>query len=145
MECIIFVGIQGSGKSGFFKERFADTHVRVNRDMLKTRAREARFFTLCLETGQPCVIDNTNPAIADRAPFIAAAKARGFRVVAYFFDVPVKEALARNAARVGKARIPVPGIFRTAKLLQPPVASEGFDEIHRVQLVDGRPVAVRES
>ena len=67
MECVIFVGIQGSGKSAFFKARFADTHVRVNRDMLKTQNRQRRFFELCLETGQPYVIDNTNPLVTDRA------------------------------------------------------------------------------
>ena len=80
MQCVIFIGIQGSGKSAFFKGRFGDTHVRINRDMLKTANRERRFFQLCLETGQPCVIDNTNPLGADCAAFIAPAKARGFRV-----------------------------------------------------------------
>jgi hypothetical protein len=41
--------------------------VRINRDMLKTQARERRFFELCLETGQPCVIDNTNPPTGSRS------------------------------------------------------------------------------
>jgi predicted kinase len=40
MEAVIFVGIQGTGKSTFYKERFFDTHVRINLDMLKTRHRE---------------------------------------------------------------------------------------------------------
>ena len=118
--------------------RFADTHVRVNRDMLKTRNRERRFFELCLETGQPCVIDNTNARASDRAVFIAPAKARGFRVIGYFLDVPARDALARNATRDGKARVPVFGVLRTAKILQVPLASEGFDELHRVQMADGR-------
>lgn len=138
MQCVIFVGIQGSGKSAFFKARFADTHVRINRDMLKTRHRERRFLELCLETGQPCVIDNTNPRAADRAAFIAQAKARGFRIIGYFFDVPVKDALARNASRGGKARVPVFGVLRTAKILQRPELSEGFDELYRVQVTDGQ-------
>jgi predicted kinase len=138
MQCVIFIGIQGSGKSAFFKARFADTHVRINRDMLKTRHREWRFFELCLETGQPCVIDNTNPVAIDRAAFIAPAKARGFRIIGYFFDVPVKEALARNANREGKAKVPVFGVLRTAKILQRPELSEGFDELHRVQVTNGQ-------
>src|SRR5687767_12826593 len=115
MECVIFIGVQGSGKSAFFKAQFADTHVRINRDMLKTANRGRRFFELCLETGQRCVIDNTNPVAADRATFIVPAKARGFRVVGYFFDVPVKEALGRNSKREGKAKVPVFGVLRTAK------------------------------
>src|SRR5688500_528159 len=93
---------------------------------------------MCLETGQPCVIDNTNSRVADRAAFIPPAKARGFRVVGYFFDVPVKEALARNASREGKARVPVVGVLRTAKILQRPELSEGFDELHRVQITEGK-------
>ena len=137
MECVIFVGIQGSGKSAFFKARFADTHVRINRDMLKTRAREERFFQLCLETGQRCVIDNTNPRIADRAAYIAAAQGRGFRVEGYFFDPTVKDALSRNAARTGAARIPIPGVLRTAKILERPRLGEGFDVLFRVTLNAG--------
>lgn len=132
MECVIFIGIQGSGKSAFFKERFADTHMRLNLDMLRTRPREQRFFELCLEFGQRCVIDNTNPTTADRARYIAPAKARGFSVVGYFFDIPVRDALARNAARQGKQRVPVPGLLSTAKRLERPKRAEGFDELHRV-------------
>lgn len=138
MECVIFVGIQGSGKSAFFKERFADTHVRLNLDMLKTRAREARFFALCLETRQRCVVDNTNPTPAARAVYLSAAKSHGFRTIGYFFDVPVRDALARNAARAEKQRVPVPGIFGTAKRMQPPQLAEGFDELFRVTVGDGR-------
>jgi predicted kinase len=69
---------------------------------------------------------------------MGAAKARGFAVSGYWFDVPVKEALARNAARPEQQRVPVPGIYRTAKLLQRPQRSEGFDQLFRVQLVETR-------
>ena len=137
MECILFVGVQGSGKSAFFKERFADTHIRINLDMLKTRHREAAFFRLCLETGMPCVIDNTNPTAADRSNYITQAKTRQFQVAGFWFDVPVKDALARNNARVDGRRIPVPGVLRTAKILERPVFSEGFDRLFRVRLEDG--------
>ena len=33
MEAVIFIGIQASGKSTFFKERFFNTHVRINLEM----------------------------------------------------------------------------------------------------------------
>ena len=36
MEAIIFVGLPGSGKSSFYKERFFDSHVRISLDLLKT-------------------------------------------------------------------------------------------------------------
>jgi len=35
MEAIIFIGIQATGKSTFFQQRFFATHVRINLDMLK--------------------------------------------------------------------------------------------------------------
>lgn len=37
VEGIIFVGIQPSGKSTFYHDRFSNTHLRINLDMLKTR------------------------------------------------------------------------------------------------------------
>ena len=40
MEAIIFIGIQATGKSAFYQQRFADTHIRLNLDMLKTRRRK---------------------------------------------------------------------------------------------------------
>ena len=40
MEAVILIGIQGAGKSTFYKDRFFNTHVRINLDMLKTRHRE---------------------------------------------------------------------------------------------------------
>lgn len=30
MEAVVFVGIQGSGKSSFYQERFCRTHVRLD-------------------------------------------------------------------------------------------------------------------
>ena len=60
MEAVIFVGIQGSGKSTFFRDRFFDTHVRINLDMLRTRPREKIFLEASLEAKQKFVLDNTN-------------------------------------------------------------------------------------
>lgn len=137
MECVIFIGIQGSGKSAFFKAEFADTHVRINRDMLKTRHREARFFELCLATEQRCVIDNTNATLEERARFIAPMRQSGHRVVGYYFDVPVREALARNAARAEALRVPIPGVLATAKRLRVPSLEEGFDALFRVRIIEG--------
>ncbi len=132
MEAVIFVGIQGSGKSTFYRERFFDTHVRVSLDLLGTRHREALFLKTCLASGQRFVVDNTNPRAEDRAAYIAAAKAAGFRVVGYFFETTVKDAIRRNAKRAGKAIIPIPGVIGTHKKLQPPTWAEGFDALYRV-------------
>ncbi len=71
MEAVVFVGLQGSGKSSFFKERLFSSHVRISLDLLKTRHREGRFLATCLETGQRFVVDNTNPTVEERARYIA--------------------------------------------------------------------------
>jgi predicted kinase len=132
MEAVIFTGIQGSGKSTFFRERFFDTHVRISLDLLKTRYREGLFLRACLGAQQRFVVDNTNPRAEDRAPYIAAAKQAAFRVIGYFFESAVKDALRRNAGRGGKAVIPIPGVIGTFKRLERPAWSEGYDELYLV-------------
>jgi predicted kinase len=134
MEAVILIGVQGSGKSTFYREKFFDTHARINLDMLRTRQREQLLFTACLNAKQPFVIDNTNPLPADRQRYIGAARAAGFRVVAYYFDVPLKDAIRRNNQRTGKQKVPVPAIAGAFRKLQPPTAAEGFDAIFRVSL-----------
>ena len=134
MEAVIFTGIQASGKSTFYKERFYDTHVRINLDMLRTRNREAILVQACFRARQPFVVDNTNPTRADRARYIGPAKEAGFRVVSYYFDVDLRESIQRNAQRAGKARIPVFGIHGTHSKLEAPSPDEGFDEIYVVRI-----------
>ena len=135
MEAVIFTGIQASGKSTFYRERFYDTHVRINLDMLRTRNREAILVQACLRAKQRFVVDNTNPSRLDRARYIAPAKAAGFRVISYYFEVDLPGSIARNAGRAGKGRIPVFGIHGTRRKLEPPEPDEGFDEIHVVRIL----------
>ena len=113
MEAVIFIGIQGSGKSTFFKERFFATHVRLNYDMLKTRHRERILLEACLESKQKFVVDNTNPTIAERAKYIEPAKNKRFQIIGYYFQTNIKDALTRNALRIGKAKVPEIGIRAT--------------------------------
>jgi predicted kinase len=138
MEAIIFIGIQGAGKSTFFKERFFDTHVRINLDMLRTRRREEILLTACLQSGQPFVVDNTNPLPADRSRYLGPARAAGFRTIAYFFDSALRDAMQRNNLRPGKQKIPAPAVAATFKKLVPASAAEGFDEIYTVELTPDR-------
>jgi len=134
MEAVIFIGIQGSGKSSFFRERFFDSHVRINLDMLRTRRREELLLAACLQAGQPFVIDNTNTVPADRARYVKPALAAGFRTVAYFFATSLREAMERNNLRAGKQKVPAPAVAAAFKKLVPPSADEGFDEIYTVNL-----------
>ena len=105
MEAVILCGLQGSGKTTLYRDRFIETHVRVSMDLLRTRAREAAFLKLCLETKQPFVVDNTNPTVAERARYVAPAREAGFKVVAYLVEVDHAVAAAQQrVARAGRAR-----------------------------------------
>ena len=99
MEMILLVGIQGSGKTTFFRERFFDTHVRVSLDMLRTRERERILIAACLMAQQPLVIDNTNTLASERAGYIDMARNSGFRTVVYFFKTELRAAIARSNSR----------------------------------------------
>jgi predicted kinase len=134
MEAVIFVGVQGSGKSTFFLQRFFETHVRINLDMLRTRQREQLLLAACLAAKQPFVIDNTNPLPTDRARYVGPASGAGFRVVAYFFETSLRDAIRRNNQRAGKQKIPAPAIAGTLRKLQPPTLEEGFDAIYKVTI-----------
>jgi predicted kinase len=132
MEMILFVGAPGVGKSTFFHLHFRETHIRINLDMLRTRHREKGLIDACLAFKQGFVVDNTNPTTADRANYIAKARAAGFSVVCYFFDAPIETMIARNALRAGKARVPDAAIRATRRKLERPCRAEGFDTVYRV-------------
>jgi predicted kinase len=138
MEAIILCGIQGSGKTTFYRERFFNTHIRLSLDMLRHRRREIMLMEACLAAGQRFVIDNTNLTIAHRAVYLEAAHAAKFRAILYYFDTDAGAAVARNAARAPAERVPRVAIFAGRKKLQPPTADEPFDEIHIVRIVDNR-------
>ncbi|MGE5612483.1 MAG: AAA family ATPase [Bacillota bacterium] len=135
MQMIVFCGIQGAGKSTFYREHLWQTHIRLSMDMLKTRHREEILLHACLAAQQPLVIDNTNATSDRRARYLRLAKAAGFRAVLYYFETTVPDALARNATRTGKDRIPDLAIRGTFKRFQLPTPQEGFDELYRVRVV----------
>jgi predicted kinase len=138
MEAIIFCGIQASGKSTFYRENFFKTHVRISLDLFNTRRKEAMFIQTSLDTQQRFVIDNTNPTKKDRQVYIERAKKHHFKVIAYYFHSTIGEAITRNKNRTGKDMVPVAGIGGTLKKLQLPAFEEGFDEIFRVEIAEGK-------
>lgn len=134
MQAIIFIGIQATGKSTFFKEKFFDTHIRISLDVLKTRSREKIFLDACLQSGQKFVVDNTNPTTEDRKRYIVPAKAANFEVVGYYFESKLTTSLQRNQQRMGKQCIPEKGILATYHKLQLPTLNEGFEKLYYVQI-----------
>src|SRR4051794_31607633 len=129
MEAIVLCGVQASGKTTLYRHRFLATHVRISMDLLRSRAREAAFLALCLETRQPFVVDNTNPTPAERRRYVEPAREAGFRVIGYLVDVDPAVALGRNAERAGRRRVPDRGVAGTAKRFIRPATAEGFDEL----------------
>ena len=136
MEAVVLVGLQGAGKSTFYKDRFFATHVRVNLDMLNTRHREKRLVQACVETGQPFVVDNTNPTRAERAVYVRAAKDAGFRVVGFYFQSRVEDCKRRNGQRPPDQQVPLKGILGTAGRMELPTRDEGFDALFYVRIDD---------
>ncbi len=137
MEAIIFCGIQASGKTTFYKENFFKTHVRISLDLFNTRRKEDIFLRTCLETQQRFVVDNTNPTKEERLPYIEKAKAFKFKVIGFYFQSTLGEAITRNKNRTGKELVPPAGIGGTFKRLQIPAFEEGFDELFKVEIAIG--------
>jgi predicted kinase len=138
VECVILAGLPASGKSTFYARRFAGSHVHISKDLwpksANKAARQARELEAALSAGRSVVIDNTNPAVADRTVLIEAARRHGARVVGYFFTATTREAVGRNRGREGAARVPDVAVFTTAKRMAVPQRSEGFDELYRVAI-----------
>jgi len=143
VEAVIFVGVQGAGKTTFYVERFLHSHLRISLDLLRTRHRERVFFEACLATRQPFVVDNTNPTAADRVRYVGPARDAGFRVVGYYFETTAVEAARRNAGRPERQRVPARAIYSTHKRLQPPDLAEGFDALYTVTIDPAERFVVR--
>ena len=118
MEAIVLCGVQGSGKTTLYRERFAATHEHVSLDVLGTRAREAALMTACLEAGRPFVVDSTNPTPAARRRYVEAARAAGFKVIGYLVEGDGR------SEHVGPATAAA-----TARRFVRPAPEEGFDEL----------------
>lgn len=132
MEAILLIGIQGSGKSTFYRERFFDTHLRVSLDLLRTHHREQRILQVCLETNMRFVVDKTNVTVAERGHYIGLARAARFKIIGYFFEPDARGAFERN---MGRAKpVPPAGLFGTLKRLEEPRIEEGFDRLYRVTI-----------
>ena len=138
MECVILIGLPASGKSTFFRERFAATHDHVSKDLFrnnpKPQRRQEYLIAESLASGRSVVVDNTNPSAAIRAPLIAIAKKHGAETTGYFFVTEARDALRRNRTRQGRERVPDVAIFTARKRLEPPTAAEGFDRLFAVRM-----------
>ena len=138
VELVIFIGLQASGKSTFFRGRFAATHELISKDLFPNNRnrnrRKEELIEAALSAGRPVVVDNTNPTVEDRRTLVRQGREYGAKIVGYYFESTARECIERNRLRAGKAKVPDVAIYATAKKLVPPSYSECFDELFRVRL-----------
>ncbi|CAO1616649.1 unnamed protein product [Parajaminaea phylloscopi] len=95
---LFMVGPQASGKSRFatslVEAAGSQRWVRVNRDTLKSMDRCLSVAKQALSDGKSVVVDNTNPALSSRRPFLDLARQsnKQVRLVAIHFDIPIQVA-----------------------------------------------------
>ena len=156
VELILFVGVQASGKTTFYRRRMQASHIHVSLDNWRgkgnVRGREERAIRAGLAAAaqsggavRGVVVDNTNTARQTRARYFEMARAFTastgcpVRAIAYWFDCPLPECLARNADRPMKSPagqpyfVPAEVIASFSEMLEPPGRGEGFDEIWRIR------------
>jgi predicted kinase len=148
MEMVILIGLQGSGKSTFYRLRFAGTHTLVSKDLLRNNRnparRQAQLIEEALRAGRSLVVDNTNATREARAELVRLGRAHGATVIGYYFHAHVKQSLERNALREGRARVPDVAIYATIKKLVRPSYDEGFDQLFYVRAVGDTRFEVRD-
>jgi len=136
MDLVVLAGLQGSGKTTFYRARFAATHAHVSKDLFRhdrdKGRRQRHLVEAAAAEGLPVVVDNTNARRADRAELVGLARVLGLTPVLYWFPPDVKGSVARNARREGVARVPSVAIFATVRRLEAPDPSEGFAAVFEV-------------
>lgn len=147
MELVIFIGLQASGKSTFFRTHFANTHGLVSKDLFRNNKkpdrRQRQLIDEALASGRSVVVDNTNPTVEDRARLIEQGRCYGAKIIGYYFKSDVEGCLERNQTRSGKAKVPDVAIYSTIKKLQLPSYSEDFDKLFCVEIAENDRFAVR--
>ena len=129
-EAILFIGIQGSGKTWYYRNHLLEDYVHINLDTLHTRNKERIALEECISAGKNIVIDNTNPTKLDRQRYIPMLRQAGYRIIGYFFESRVKDCIRRNEQRTGTARVPNAAIAATSNKLELPSLEEGFEELY---------------
>ncbi len=138
MQLVIFIGLQASGKSTFFRQRFAVTHEHVSKDLMRNNKnrtrRQTQLIESALQAGHSVVVDNTNPTVEDRASLIQLGSLYGAEIIGYYFKSEVSQCLERNRQRLGKAKVPDIAIYATIKKLVRPTYTEGYKQLFFVRM-----------
>ena len=138
-ELVLLIGLQASGKSTFYRERLAATHVHISKDLLaknkNTHARQQKLLEEQLSQQKSVAVDNTNPSREVRAELLSMAKRFHAKCIGYYFESKMSDCLARNSQRLGDAKVPNVALFTTSKRLVLPSYEEGFEALFYVRLL----------
>ncbi len=139
MELIILIGLQASGKSTFYRDRFAHTHEHISKDLLSRsknqnkNQKQVERIERAFQEERSVVVDNTNITVQDRLPLIEIGRRYNATIIGYYFQPDVLSSRTRNLERAVKAQVPEKAIFITAYRLEPPTYAEGFDTLYYVR------------
>jgi len=125
MEAVILIGIQGSGKSTFYRDRFFNTHVRINLNILKRRSRHGgegcdgsssyqramTMASLCDCSSEPSALSKSTVVRVGRE-----TKGRRGKGVTIISDLPLDEnGLTELAAKL-KTRLGTGGTVKDGRI-----------------------------
>lgn len=130
---ILFMGIQASGKTSFYKKHLND-YEHISLDVLNTRNKERLAIEECISKNKSFVVDNTNPCKEDRKRYFDMIKNTDYKVVGYYFRSAISESIERNEGRTGKQYVPRCAIASTFNKLELPSFEEGFSQLYYVHI-----------
>lgn len=129
---VIFVGMQGAGKTEFYSRYFADAYQRIALSEIGTRQAERAIIRECISDRTSYVLDSQNLTREDRRRYFSKAKEAGYRIIGYYFPATVEASLAHAGLKYDK------GAEKRQKKafdrIEPPEYNEGYDELYTVTL-----------
>ena len=145
IELILCCGLPSSGKSTWAQKRQKENYIWISSDEIRASydwqisnhdvfTKMYQMTLAALKEGCNVIYDATNLLMKHRKALIYNIKHSKLSDIVMFsceiFLQPINELLERNAARIGKARVPDEVIYRMYKQFQFPQYFEGWDQIH---------------
>lgn len=134
-EVIIMVGCQGSGKTHFCQTHLIPLgYTHVNRDTLGSTDACYKLLQQNVQLKKPVVVDNTNPSVAARKPFLAICKTFNIRCKCFHMNLSHKHCQHNNKFRqlTSKTHAQINDIILNTykKKFEKPTLEEGFEKIY---------------